>query len=117
MILFWYLLLAFYCIYNYSPKSKLRLWKATLLTPLIVTSIYVILSYGASITDDQNGLNSNHMYYFGKRVRNCIFPLIISCGAIYFYLNRKMKYNGKVQFPIILFVFTILALAYGLMEL
>lgn len=104
-----YLIASFISVYLFNPKNKLGLWRAVLLIPLIITVWYILYALNES-----NTYYGYSAYKFGKVLSNIIIPLIISCGATYFYLNKKIKNEGKVKFPIILFVLIIISIGINL---
>lgn len=104
LILFSYLSLAFISTYWFIPKNKTDLWKYTILIPTIASILYIFYSY--SLTFDEN--TRSIPYFLGKKIRSCIIPAIMCGIIIYFQLREKLDNEGKVKFPKILFVVTII---------
>src|SRR5690554_2284326 len=102
-----YLIVALFSYYNFSPKRKTALWIYTILIPLITSIIYIIYSYASN---DYNSFKAGQAFSYS------IVPTIISGVVIYFLLKKKMVNEGATKFPIILFVFIIITFGLGLYQ-
>src|SRR5690554_889785 len=103
-----YLIVAFFSYYNFSPKRKTALWKYAVLIPFIKSLIF--LAY----YDYSNPIYS--WFEIGIAVRECFIPIIISGFVIYFLLKKKIVNEGATKFPAILFVFIIITFGLGLYQ-
>lgn len=110
-ILSTYLIGALISAYLFSPKSNFGLWRGVLTIPVLLTCLYILYF----LNESNNGYGYS-MFKFGATFPKCIIPLIISCVVIYFLLKKKMKNEGKVRFPIILVVCSIVTLGVSIYE-
>src|SRR5690606_10816386 len=102
-----YLIVAFFSYYYFSPKKKTALWKYAILIPLITSVIYIIYSYASN---DYNSFKAGQAFSYS------IIPTIISGFVIYFLLKRKLINEGINKFPIILFVLIIITFGLGIYQ-
>jgi len=102
-----YLIVAFFCYYSYSPKSKAVLWRYTLLIPLITTGIFLLYSF---IINDFN------YYKAGQTFSSAVIPTIVFPFVIYFLFRKKLNNVGVAKFPIILVVAIIVTFSLGVYQ-
>lgn len=102
-----YLIVAFFSYYNFSPKSKSALWKYTFTIPLTTSIIYFFYYL---VSNDFNAFRAGQALGFG------LIPTFVSVFVTHFLLKKKMINEGTTKFPIILFVFIIITFGLGLYQ-
>lgn len=109
-ILTLYLVGALLGIYIFKPKKHNQLWKQLFIIPFILT--VVLYYYYQSENTNEYGLISYKNTFYDLAV--CIVPFIISSFILYFYFNERLENNGKLKFPRLLVLVSLITLGISL---
>lgn len=107
-----FLAVALFSYYRFEPKGKVALWKYTLLTPLIISGVYLFYLFGTV----QDSFLHNRFFMIGREFRAVIFPTIICGIVIYFSLKKKMKSGINKNYAIVLLLIVIITLVLGIYQ-
>jgi hypothetical protein len=104
-----FLIGSIYCLYKFNPRTKSKLWKYTILFPLI----FVFISFFSSqseILGHAGYPRYSNAYGLGVWSRRVIGPFVISILFLYYFYSKKMENNGiNKKFNIILIIIGLMA--------